>query len=395
MTFAARCPALLLFLCFLHVVGCSTGPDDVDYDCDDGQCDEAGIRAVCTASVQGRGTFDVELEYLPRVLACENPDGDFESLKAQAIAARSYLYYKVRTSGSIGDGQGDQVFTCDRRPSDAHRRAVEATSGQVLRYRGTQVAAFYVAGAFQNGASCTGGTSDPTRTERFVTYNAGRSGTGIQQTSLGFRHPTNHANRGCMSQHGANCLAARGRSTGDILRFYYGEDIEVARARGECVVDGPGLTSSEIWVGEPCADDRACDFQDGRCAAWFDEDADELFGFCTASCDGFCPDAAGHPTSFCVDLGGGVGSCATTPASQNDFCRAIPGAEAHVLPRHVGASGAEEAYRSVCVPPGLATSCTADDGRTGECIDTGVMQCGGELRSGLCPGGGEIRCCLD
>jgi MYXO-CTERM domain-containing protein len=30
-----------------------------------------------------------------------------EALKAQAIAARTYLYYKLGTGGSITDGQGD------------------------------------------------------------------------------------------------------------------------------------------------------------------------------------------------------------------------------------------------------------------------------------------------
>ena len=199
---------------------------------------EAPVKAYCTAAVMGVGDVDTERAYLPRVVNCENGAADFEALKAQAIAARSYLYFKMETAGSIADGEEDQVYSCGREPEPAHYAAVEATSGLVVRYRGTQIAAFYVAGAEQPGPSCVGGTVDPTATERGVTYNRGLSGGDVVQTPLGFVHASNLRNRGCMSQNGSHCLSLSGRDAVDILRFYYGEDIAIARALGECVVGG-------------------------------------------------------------------------------------------------------------------------------------------------------------
>ncbi len=223
------------------------------------------IDAYCEAmvDVQGQGPtlLDVEADYLPHVVNCENGAADQAALEAQAVAARSYLYYRLSTGGSIGDGTGDQVYSCGREPGPEHVAAVEATSGRVLQYQGTQVAAFYVAGALQDGPSCTGGTDDPTSTEQWVTYNEGLSGDAITQTELGFVSPSNHANRGCMSQNGGDCLAEQGYVVDDILRFYYGEDIEIVQAEGACVTPvadapdaGPG--------GDPDPDDAT-----GSCAA--------------------------------------------------------------------------------------------------------------------------------
>jgi hypothetical protein len=193
------------------------------------------VEAYCEAAVVGIGYVDVEGDYLPHVVNCENGNASLEALKAQAVAARSYLYYKLDVYGEISDGTGDQVYTCGREPAMEHYLAVDATSGQVLMYEGVQVAAFYVAGALQDPPDCTGGTYDPTNTERFVTYNQGTSGDDVEQTTLGFVDPSNKANRGCMSQNGSDCLAEAGWLWESILRFYYGEDIEITRAEGPCV----------------------------------------------------------------------------------------------------------------------------------------------------------------
>jgi hypothetical protein len=198
------------------------------------------LEAYCEVPVSGVGTLDVENDYLPHVIACENGAADFEALKVQAVSARSYLYYKLDTSGQIGDGTGDQVYTCNNMPGPDHFDAVAETSGEVLQYMGTQVAAFYVAGALQEPPGCIGGGSDPTATERYVTYNEGRSGADITQTTLGFVSPGNFANRGCMSQNGSHCLAELGRESDEILRFYYGEDIERVVSEGPCVTGNPG-----------------------------------------------------------------------------------------------------------------------------------------------------------
>src|SRR5512139_3044056 len=78
------------------------------------------LTAYCTATVNGVGERDVETDYLPHVVQCENGAADIEALRAQAVAARTCLYYKLETAGSIGDGQGDQVYSCGRTPAADH-----------------------------------------------------------------------------------------------------------------------------------------------------------------------------------------------------------------------------------------------------------------------------------
>jgi hypothetical protein len=203
----------------------------------------APVAAVCSVEVRsgrGRSTVEVETEYLPRVIQCENGPADDEALKALAVAARSYLYYTVGREGSIFDGTADQVFGCGREPAARHRAAVAATRGQVLQYRGHQVAGFYVAGARAGKgtrADACGAGPDPTRTEPYVTYNEGQSGEAVRKSRLGLRHDDNHANRGGLSQHGSHCLARAGYDYRSILRFYYGEDIALASAVGDCLGD--------------------------------------------------------------------------------------------------------------------------------------------------------------
>jgi MYXO-CTERM domain-containing protein len=196
------------------------------------------LDAYCEATVIGTGVLDVENDYLPQVIACENGAASDEALQAQAVAARTFLYYKLASAGQIGDGQGDQVYTCSNPAGDRHRAAAAATSGQVLRYGGITIAAFYVAGALQDGPDCRGGSNDPTGTEHYVTYNEGRSGGDIEQTTLGWVDPANTANRGCQSQNGAHCLSNEGWDHEAILRFYYGEDINLVTAEGPCVEGG-------------------------------------------------------------------------------------------------------------------------------------------------------------
>jgi hypothetical protein len=212
----------------------------------------AAIAPHCEANVIDLGLVDVERRYLPQVVACENASGGIEALKAQAVAARSYLYYRMESSGSIRDGTRDQVFSCTRRPTRKHRQAVDATAGQILAYGGEVVAGFFVAGALPEATACKGAGLDRFDTERFVTYNRDQVGEWVEQTLLGFRDPRNVANRGAMSQHGANCLASEGWRYDEILRFYYGGDIDIVQAeaceRGRGARSGPALLSRERVV---------------------------------------------------------------------------------------------------------------------------------------------------
>jgi len=237
--------SIFLSASLVAALGCEREGEIVPFD---GEL--MGLAAYCEADVDGVGIIDVETDYLPHVVACENGGADFEALKAQVVAARTYLYYKLDSSGSIGDGTSDQVYSCANAPQDEHYAAVEETSGQVLTYDGYTICAFYVAGAIPSNDDCVAvaGDDDYSGTEHYVTYNWGLSGDDIEQTTLGWVDPGNVYNRGCKSQNGADCLSTEGWYHDEILQFYYGMDIVIETAEGDCVEipDGGPDTDTDI-----------------------------------------------------------------------------------------------------------------------------------------------------
>ncbi len=206
------------------------------------------LSAVCTIKVTGKGVKQVETDYVPHVVCCENGGADTEALKAQAVAARSYMYYASKKSGQICDSQKCQVYGCSRctgkaGPGSKHYAAAQATAGQVLMWSNVVIASFYVAGAKPSTANCVPKASDPdsTKTEKWVTYNQGKTGSAVTQTKLGWVNPGNKYNRGCKSQNGAKCLSQKGKKYPEILRFYYGADIKLVTGTGPCVNPKPDL----------------------------------------------------------------------------------------------------------------------------------------------------------
>lgn len=206
-------------------------------------------KAYCEVNVKGKGVKKTEDDYLPHVLACENPDADAESLKAQAIAARSALYWSVASYGSICDGQACQVYGCGKQPEARHIQAVKDTAGMYLSYGGLLTYGFYVNGSSKLDAGCK--NAGNSSLDGYITFNAGKTGKQVKQTKLGYVGPPGYGqNRGCMSQFGANCLDKKGKSYVDILKFYYGDDIEIATAPGQCT-QAPAS-------GAACAKDGDC-----------------------------------------------------------------------------------------------------------------------------------------
>ncbi len=102
--------------------------------------------AYCQINVTGTGVIDMESDYLPHVITCENGGANLEALKAQAIAARSVAYYYMANQGAVCDGQGCQVYTCGAAPSAKAYQAVDETSGIYLNFNNVLTYAFYVAG---------------------------------------------------------------------------------------------------------------------------------------------------------------------------------------------------------------------------------------------------------
>ncbi len=232
------------------LAGCSAPADLEELD-----QSQSPLAAVCEANVKGVGLVSTEDKYLANVVHCENGGAPFEALKAQAIAARTYLYYKMETSGSIADGTGDQVYSCGSGPTAEQIKAVKDTAGQVLRYSGVTICAFYVAGGAASPPECKG--SSTAATEKYVTYNDGKSGGAVTQTTLGFVSPTNYRNRGCFSQLGSRCLSNAGKTAEQILRFYYGADIVIETAVGACVPTAPPDAGAD--TAKPPADTAVAD----------------------------------------------------------------------------------------------------------------------------------------
>lgn len=173
------------------------------------------------------GWLQFEDEYLPRVVTGENGRAHPEALKAQAIASRTYCLRAMQDDPKLGrtnpivNSQKFQVFAKTALPQCVE--AVNATRGMVAKYGGRLIIANYVAGSIWKDGKPA---SDPTNTEKWVTYNEGRTGASVQPTRLSSIQRSD--NRGCMSQNGADWLARNGRSYIDILRYFYGADVEIA-----------------------------------------------------------------------------------------------------------------------------------------------------------------------
>ena len=137
---------------------------------------------------------------------------------------------------------------------------------------------------------------------------------------------------------------------------------------------------------------ESCAFSVGtspaECLSWFDEDTSMLAGLCTIDCAGTCPAGAtcGEPSPSV-----GFGQCLPNASGG---CTRYPDTEATVINKWIGAGKSTE-LATVCAPPQTPPVTCNSSGITGECIDTGVRQCVGTIMPGLCPGGANIRCCLE
>lgn len=114
-------------------------------------------------NVQGYGSYNIE-DYTKRIYEVPNSWGDdsgYEALKAQAVAARSYvLAYTGNGSGSICATESCQVFQPDAKGGN-WERAVNDTRGWVLVANGQPFSAWYaaVSGGHQTSYSAQGYTT--------------------------------------------------------------------------------------------------------------------------------------------------------------------------------------------------------------------------------------------
>jgi hypothetical protein len=213
----------------LMVAGCVPQVDDQE---EGDSANAAGLTSVPTYVIVNGKRLNVETDYLPAVVSCENPNAPIEAMKAQAVAARTWFAYNTAgaTTPTVSNSTKAQVYSCEansygRVISQDAVNAVRATRGEVALWNGQITAGFFVAGSERAPDSCRNG-NDPTSTEHFVTYNFGYTEQGVRPSSLG--NWKNAANRGAMSQKMANCLAET--TTYDykrLLRYFYGSDIQI------------------------------------------------------------------------------------------------------------------------------------------------------------------------
>jgi hypothetical protein len=249
--FVRLCCGYVGLAALVIVAGCGEATENTEFDTPETSTHglpletvtdvDASIRRgdFCSVPVRGYGTKNLEDDYLPKVVECEHGPADFETLKAQAIAARSIALYKIYDEqvSAIAASTAAQHYNCGRPVSQRVRDAVEATEGQVLTYNDYIVAAFYKAGATRNAgdSTCSPAGGPFTRTESEITHNENRTGANIEQTTIGWVHPSNYANRGAMGQNEALCLEReRGYNANQILEYFYGADIRVTQLEGPC-----------------------------------------------------------------------------------------------------------------------------------------------------------------
>ncbi len=126
--------------------------------------------------------------------------------------------------------------------------------------------------------------------------------------------------RGYVS-HGCVRMSAEGIK--EVYARLQGKQAEVVIQKPvERLEDGDAV-DHDPWLLSECTDDSDCSFDGGFCQR---NDYRER-GYCTKSCDRYCPDRRGHPTSFCVpnpEGSGGICTLKSTEVETNE-CRRLPG----------------------------------------------------------------------
>lgn len=252
----------------------------------------SAVSPIDQVYVKGKASpIDVETDYLPHVVCCENGAAPHEALKAQAVMARTYMAYSYFASGlgktaskPFTGTTSDQAYYCSLQPTQACKDAVNETAGQVTAFTDTKGVlsmnlTFFIDGpraACLSKKSCSCPKPSPTTkmtpndhppdcdcftwasmgaaNPAYVTYNWSNSGADVTRSSIGGADP---ANRGCASQNIESCLAYAGWSYADQLRFHYGQDIALHHLDGTPVGetnDGGGTPASSGSSGQSGGD---------------------------------------------------------------------------------------------------------------------------------------------
>jgi stage II sporulation protein D len=165
---------------------------------------------------------DVDLEnYIKGVVPSEMPASwEFEALKAQAIAARSFalanLGKQAKEGYDLKDNTEDQAYGGASAETNITNKAVEETHGLVLTYDMKIISAYYSASAGGMTNTNAWGSAVPyLRSVPSFDDNVAKNGHGVG-----------------MSQHGANNLAKQGYNAYQILQYFY-QNVKFAKLNSE------------------------------------------------------------------------------------------------------------------------------------------------------------------
>ncbi len=165
---------------------------------------------------------DIDLEnYIKGVVPSEMPASwEYEALKAQAIAARSFALANLGKQSKNGydlkDNTEDQAYGGASSETNITNKAVEETHGLVLTYDMKIISAYYFASAGgMTTTSVWGGNAPYLRSVPSFDDEVGKKGHGVG-----------------MSQHGANNLAKQGYNAYQILQYFY-QDVKFAKLNNE------------------------------------------------------------------------------------------------------------------------------------------------------------------
>lgn len=226
------------------------------------------------------GTYSLE-EYIAGVLAHEvNSSWGEEALKAQAVAARTYVLSRTNNcTKSISNSQSAQTF----KPTteQALINAAQETAGQVLTYNGDIFSSEY-ASWWGNGRSssclsyipCTNGQCSITlkrlpageswtftMPKNYFSYGSVSSSSGFDPKNLG-----GHC-RG-MTQFGAKYLdLGEGMNYVDILKKFYSDGVEISTMQSLFSIDGGVSLPIKIPSGKSWSTyvSRGFDMKTGAC----------------------------------------------------------------------------------------------------------------------------------
>jgi uncharacterized protein (DUF697 family) len=224
---------------------------------------------ICTAGVivsggdegSAQGVYNLE-DYVAGVITHENnyidssDPNNIESMKAQAIAARTYVLNRTnKCSSPIENSQGAQTFS--QTPSEAAKRAANETAGMILTYNGDIFSSEYDAYYCTEVATCLAGgmcTCEYTY-EPYVDASGNRV-----SADLALKHtvsmPTDSIRYGGgghgrgMSQEAANYLQSHDRYTYDqILKFFYSPGVQIVQTGGaENGMDGMVTVENGVFT---------------------------------------------------------------------------------------------------------------------------------------------------